>query len=83
MFVFGTADDEAVSPVNALKIAEAAAKNGVPFSVHIYGKGRHGVSTADNLVYRTDDKNYFTPSAAEWIDLSVEWLKELGLTTED
>ncbi len=82
-FVFGTAADEAVSHVNALKIAEAAAKNGIPFSVHIYGKGRHGVSTADELVYRSDDENYFTPSAAEWIDLSVEWLKELGLTIED
>lgn len=83
IFVFGTATDEIVNPLNALKIAESAAKKWVRFSIHIYGRGRHGVSTADNLVYRTDDENYFTPSAAEWVDLSVEWLKELGLTIDD
>jgi acetyl esterase/lipase len=42
-FIFHTAEDSAVLVENALMFAESLAKNKVPFSLHIYPKGRHGI----------------------------------------
>jgi len=83
VFLFGTASDEAVNVLNGIKAIECAAKNGVPFSAHIYGKGQHGLSTADKLAYRTDAMPSFTESANQWVALSVEWLEESGLAVKD
>jgi acetyl esterase/lipase len=42
-FVWHTAEDKTVKVENALLFAGALAKNGVPFSLHIYPKGAHGI----------------------------------------
>jgi acetyl esterase/lipase len=45
-FIFHTADDQAVPVENALLYAMALRKNGVPFELHVYEHGRHGVGLA-------------------------------------
>ena len=42
-FIFHTADDEAVPVENAILYALGAAANKVPFELHVYEHGRHGV----------------------------------------
>lgn len=42
-FIWHTVEDTAVPVENAFLFASALRKNGVPFDLHIYEKGRHGI----------------------------------------
>jgi acetyl esterase/lipase len=66
-FIFHTADDQAVPVENALMYAAALRKNGVPFELHVYEHGRHGVGLAQ------DD-----PVLGTWPGRCADWLKGKG-----
>jgi len=46
-FLFHTAEDQAVPVENSLMFATALAQNHVPFDLHVYEKGRHGIGLAN------------------------------------
>lgn len=53
-FLFHTVEDPSVPIENALMYASALQRNGVPFELHAYERGRHGVGLAlDNPILRT------------------------------
>ena len=62
-FIFHTADDAGVPVENAMMYASALRANGVPFELHVYERGRHGVGLA------TDD-----PILRTWTDRCAAWL---------
>ena len=66
-FIFHTADDQAVPVENAMLYAAALRKNAVPFELHVYEHGRHGVGLAQ------DD-----PVLKSWPGLCAEWLRGKG-----
>jgi acetyl esterase/lipase len=66
-FLWHTADDPVVPVANSLLFAEALSSNGVPFELHIYPSGVHGLGLAEAR-----------PHIATWMDLSVEWLRDMG-----
>lgn len=68
-FVWHTWEDTAVPVENSLLFAEALRKAGVPFDLHIYQKGRHGIGL--------NDKPPFA-NAHPWAADCVFWLKERG-----
>lgn len=70
-FIFHTAEDQAVPVKNSLDFAEALAREKVPFELHVYQHGRHGIALGNNHVY---DPAHFHPWAAE----CQRWLKERG-----
>ena len=43
-FMMHTVEDEKVDVMHSLMFAEALKQNGVPFEVHIYAQGRHGIA---------------------------------------
>ncbi|CAG5091873.1 Esterase/lipase [Thermobacillus xylanilyticus] len=47
VFLWHTATDEAVPVENSLLFAKACKENGVPFELHVFGNGRHGLSLAN------------------------------------
>jgi acetyl esterase/lipase len=64
-FLFHTADDAGVPVENSLRFATACSKNKVPFALHVYPHGKHGVGMAlDN------------PALKSWTGLLVDWLAE-------
>jgi len=64
-FLFHTADDKSVPVENSLRFAAACAKNKVPFALHVYPNGRHGVGMAlDN------------PALKSWTNLLIDWLSD-------
>ncbi len=66
-FIWHTADDAGVPVENALLYAAALRANGVPFELHVYAHGRHGVGLAsDDPILRT------------WTDRCADWLKGRG-----
>jgi dipeptidyl aminopeptidase/acylaminoacyl peptidase len=68
-FIWHTYDDAMVPVANSLILAEALRKHGVPFELHVYAAGRHGLALAD------DD-----PHVATWMDLCCQWLRDLDVT---
>lgn len=46
-FLWHTAEDAAVPVENSLEFAAALKRAGVPFALHVYEKGRHGLGLAD------------------------------------
>lgn len=72
-FIWHTADDELVLAQNALRFATALAEHAVPYELHIFGSGVHGLSLADET---TDvEGRMLNPHAQVWIDLALQWLK--------
>lgn len=71
-FIWHTEEDNCVPVEGSLHLAFAYKKNKVPFCFHVFEKGGHGLSIA------TDEVNTNNPSAAVWVSLSVDWLKERG-----
>ena len=68
-FLFHTFEDTAVPVENSLRFAAALRKAGVPFDLHIYQKGRHGIGLGDKPPFA-----HIHP----WANDCLFWLKERG-----
>jgi acetyl esterase/lipase len=68
-FLWHTSDDQAVPVENSLLYAMALRRNKVPFALHVFPHGPHGIGLAANV-----------PEARQWPTLCAEWLKGLGFT---
>ncbi len=68
-FLWHTVEDELVPVENSLLMAAALQRNKVPFELHLFDHGVHGLSTC-NAVVREEN-----PHAAHWMQLCQEWLK--------
>lgn len=82
-FIWSTFNDNVVPCQNAIEAALKYKESGVPVSLHVFGKGEHGLSVADATVYKADKAlKEMSVSVPEWVRLSVEWLEEQGIYTE-
>lgn len=71
-FLWHTADDTAVPVLNSINMAKALSEKKVPFELHIYPKGPHGLGIDPTV-----------PHVKSWAPLSVAWLKdEMGFTSK-
>jgi dipeptidyl aminopeptidase/acylaminoacyl peptidase len=66
-FLFHTVDDAAVPVENSVNYAMALRQNGVPFEMHLYQKGPHGVGLAPN-----------DPVLGTWPARCADWLTLQG-----
>ncbi len=73
-FIWCTYEDKTVPMENSLMFAEALRKNHVPFALHIYENGRHGLGL--------DDKPPF-PHPHPWANDCLFWLNEHGFVSRD
>ena len=79
-FIWSTFNDGVVPCDNALLAALKYRECNVPVSVHVFGKGEHGLSLGDMTVYgHTNAINAMSVSVPEWVRLSIEWMKEMGI----
>ena len=62
-FIWHTSTDEAVPVENILLLATALAKNAVPFELHIFPIGRHGLGLAEEYA-----------DVRKWAELCQAWL---------
>lgn len=72
-FLWHTAEDKGVPPMNSLLYAQALAEHKVPFTLHVYPFGYHGLATVDEQTLR--DLNDKIRLAGAWIDEALKWLK--------
>lgn len=72
-FIWHTFEDSCVPVVNSLLYAEALRSHKIPFELHIYEKGDHGLSLATQAACRNK------PSRGRkynWFECSVDWIEE-------
>lgn len=72
-FIWATDEDKTVPVENSLMFAEALRKNHVPFDLHIYQKGGHGMGLKDKPPFAHPH-----PWAADWLF----WLRQQGWVEE-
>ncbi|MDR1704283.1 MAG: alpha/beta hydrolase [Clostridiales bacterium] len=75
-FIFTTSEDEIVPVEHSLRYAAALDRAGVPFEMHIYQKGVHGLSLAKPLT-SSGLRRMVEPRVSAWFAESAAWLKEL------
>lgn len=78
-FIWHTYEDGAVPVYNSLIYALACENNNVPFSLHIYEKGGHGLATAELDTNPQDVLDKTSTGANKWLKLSVKWLKDRNI----
>jgi acetyl esterase/lipase len=66
-FLWHTSDDGAVPVENSLLFAAALSKHKVPFDLHVYAHGRHGLGLAKDQSH-----------AIGWTDVCASWLELQG-----
>jgi acetyl esterase/lipase len=66
-FLWHTADDERVPVEHSLLFASALSRHGVPFGLHVYPHGRHGLGLAEG-----------DPVVGTWTALCAAWLAARG-----
>ncbi|WP_273327018.1 alpha/beta hydrolase [Vallitalea guaymasensis] len=74
-FLWHTVEDASVPMENSLLFAGALRKNDIPFELHLYPHGPHGLSLATEETRSEDMSNY--PHVATWIKLCIEWLENV------
>ena len=66
-FLWHTAEDQAVPVENVLLFAASLRRCAVPFALHVFPHGRHGLGLAEG-----------NPAVSAWKDLCAAWLREIG-----
>ncbi len=76
-FIWTTSNDDAVPVSNSLRYASAFAENGIPFELHVFPKGKHGIALATRETapdWRNHENDYLSPYVARWGSWAISWL---------
>ena len=83
VFLWHTRTDDSVPVDGTMALAAALAEQDVPFSLHVFAEGRHGLATGDDLVYRRDNLPPVSDGVLDWPELAVRFLWEQGFHIRD
>lgn len=83
VFLWHTRNDESVPCRNTLLLAQSLEKAGVDFSMHIYRRGKHGLSTADVAVYPSGDLPEVSWDVPSWLESQLHFFEECGFGIRD
>ena len=72
-FLWHTVNDETVPVLNSIVYAKALAEKNVPFELHIYPCGDHGLATADSQT--CDNVDVHVQHVSAWLSNLKIWLK--------
>lgn len=72
-FIWHTFDDNVVPVENSLLFATALREHNVPFELHIFPKGKHGLSLCSKVTSNCGEM--VNPHCENWFKLCDEWLE--------
>ena len=75
-FMFHTAADQSVPVQNSLTYSRSLADNKIPFELHIYPYGPHGIALA-NEVTEFSRPDFVVPEAERWVEDAVRFVRSL------
>lgn len=73
-FIAHTALDELVPVSDSLQLAERLAQAGVPFELHVFPDGKHGLALGTAFTSNSDPE-WIAPTFASWTGLAIDWLR--------
>lgn len=73
-YLWATAADNLVPVQHSLRYAHALADHKIPFELHIFEEGMHGLSLSTQVTASSQTQNL--PDAAKWVPLCDAWLKK-------
>ena len=76
VFVAHTFNDPVVDVRNVMILGKAYAEAGVPFEMHVFPDGTHGLSLANSVTARGRADNV-NPRFADWVRLATDWVQTL------
>jgi len=72
-FIWHTFEDGAVPVENTLLFVNGLQRHHIPYELHIFPQGGHGVSLA--IEETSDEPKQCIPHVAHWMPLCIEWLQ--------
>lgn len=72
-FLWHTVADEAVPVENSMMFATALRKYHIPFEMHLYEEGVHGLSLCDATTQTGPE--HIMPDNADWMQKSIRWIE--------
>ena len=72
-FIWHTYADGSVPVEGSLLLAITLRKYKIPFELHIFPEGSHGLATADDMTANDAPENV-RESCSQWVDLALKWL---------
>lgn len=82
-FIWHTRDDGAVPVQNALLLAAAYTEHGVPYEMHVFESGVHGLSVANTETASPAAPWCVNASVQRWLEMAFYWLESRGFTVTD
>jgi len=74
IFFYHCRNDEYVPVKNTWMLAEKLDQLKLPFEMHIFGSGKHGMSVNNKL---SSPANAIDSSVTQWVPLCIEWLDKI------
>ncbi len=81
-FIWHTAADELVPVDNSLMLAAAYRAAGVPCELHVFERGRHGLSLANGETGDDTADDAELCRVGAWVGLALDWLRSRGFTVD-
>ncbi len=75
-FIWAASDDGAVNPVNSMKYAAALGEQKIPYELHIFPKGGHGITTCKHGLVPHPESDAMKHNSV-WCELAVKWLRSV------
>lgn len=72
-FIWSTFEDDLVPVENSMLYAKALKEKDIPFELHVFEWGKHGLSLCNEITAR--NINEVNPKTGEWVELCDNWLK--------
>lgn len=76
-FLWHTANDGLVPVENSLLMATALQKQKIPFELHVFQNGPHGLALCNEQTAGPAAKDFINPHAEHWFPLCIEWCNAL------
>ena len=75
-YILHTANDDVVNVKNSLLLANAYSEHGLPFELHVYPDGPHGMALA-NEITSMESARFIDTAMEKWIENAVLWTKKI------
>ncbi|MEG2378137.1 MAG: alpha/beta hydrolase [Clostridia bacterium] len=76
-FLWHTVEDPVVPVENSFLYADALRKNNIPFEMHIFPNGRHGLGLCNYETASPGDTGACVPHTEQWFQLCCRWLESI------
>lgn len=82
-FIWHTYEDQIVPMENSLLLANAYRKANIPFALHIFEKGWHGLSLSNEETSNQTPADIELKHIGKWFEIAIDWLCARGIKVKN